>query len=469
MEKKPIALCLNCVDHYPSIYFTEDDNIKINCICTKDPTIMKIREYLDFLKSHPERICTYQPEKIKEDTDPDKFVPSKFKSNVKKANCFLQTYLSSLKDQYISVPGVKEAYEKCITRNKDIIELKQLLCENIPPFDYRNHLSLKRHACFNFNPYIENKNNPNGIVEYFTLFNFGTMQTFKEVKVEHCVQAMIVLQDKRIAICGENDAITIVNPSNDFKIEMSLKGHTNVTIISLIQLDNGYLVSQTEYGGEVKIWSLGKDTYECLFTFYYQNPFWGTILLSKNRFAFSENNNLLIFSGVPPFSYQPIMQGDLEDNAKAVIGIKEKDIVLAMSEQALYKYDIKEEVKLIDKISVEPKKHFLTKDIKQFDDERVVFGGINKLYIINFETMKIEKEVASIELLGCTGFLKMRDPEYLFGLCQANKFFILHIKKEKLIVLKSDDFMGLFYNTVQVDDNIIVLGQSIGYLKCIKY
>ena len=163
------------------------------------------------------------------------------------------------------------------------------------------------------------------------------------------------------------------------------------------------------------------------------------------------------------------MQGDLEDNAKAVIGIKDKDIVLAMSEQALYKYDIKEEVKLIDKISVEPKKHFLMNDIMQFDDERVVFGGINKLYVINFETMKIEKEVASIELSECTAFLKMRDPEYLFGLCQANKFFILNIKKEKLIVLKSDDLMGLFYNTVQVDDSIIVLGQSIGYLKCIKY
>ena len=195
----------------------------------------------------------------------------------------------------------------------------------------------------------------------------------------------------------------------------------------------------------------------------------GTIFLSKNRFAFSETNHLAIFSGVAPFSDQPIAVGDLEDDAKAVIGIKDKDIVLAMSEEALFKYDVKESIEFVDKISVEHKRFFQNYDIKQFDDERVVFGGIDKVYLINFETMKIEKEYADIELSDCTGFLRMRDPENLFGICQANKFFILNTKTGRVTVLKSDDLMGLFYTCVPVEDNIIVLGQSIGYLKCIKY
>lgn len=101
-----------------------------------------------------------------------------------------------------------------------------------------------------------------------------------------------------------------------------------------------------------------------------------------------------IFSGVAPFSDQPIAVGDLEDDAKAVIGIKDKDIVLAMSEEALFKYDVKESIEFVDKISVEHKRFFQNYDIKQFDDERVVFGGIDKVYLINFETMKIEKEFA---------------------------------------------------------------------------
>ena len=142
---------------------------------------------------------------------------------------------------------------------------------------------------------------------------------------------------------------------------------------------------------------------------------------------------MAIFSGVAPFSDQPIAVGDLEDDAKAVIGIKDKDIVLAMSEEALFKYDVKESIEFVDKISVEHKRFFQNYDIKQFDDERVVFGGIDKVYLINFE------------------------------------FFILNTKTGRVTVLKSDDLMGLFYTCVPVEDNIIVLGQSIGYLKCIKY
>lgn len=465
MEKQLLALCPYCTENIPSIDIL-GNVVQIRCRCSEDNKSMDLKDYLDYLRKHPERVYN-NPEENQEE-EKDKVDPEVFIADVKKANVYMENYLGSLKEQYSSVPGVKEAYEKCIELNKDIIELKQILVKNIPPYGYTNKMMHQKHAFFNFTPYIPNKNDPNSIVDYFNFFNFGTIKMFKTVKVNNLVPVMLELQDKRIAVCGESDVISIVNPANDFKVEMLLKGHTNVTPISLLQLDNGYLISQTECEGEIKIWSVKQDSYECLFTYYNNGEIWNTIPLSKNRYTFCQEDYLQIFSGVPPFSENPITYCELEDDAKAVIGIKDKDIALAMSSEALFKYDITKEITLVDQISVRPKNNFVASDICQYDNERVIFAGIDEVIVVNFETMKIEKEIKNSGLSNCTGFLRMRN-DFVFGLCQFNKFFMINVKKEKVNILQTDEQLGIFKSTVQVNDNIIMIGESISCLRCFKY
>lgn len=211
--------CPKC-DGIPLLDIQDDlENIKIQCECGYYNTFT-INTYLSLLSN------------IKPS-------PS-FELN--QAKDHLDHYFSSLKNSFIhpliqQINKVESFYQKCFKINKKILSLLELLNEGYKDFQYQ----------LNIINYRNNINDMNNLIQYFNdyqLINLLTHQLFfdsvkfteiKQYPDYGCnVSCLLLLQDGRIAISLLNNTIQIIDPNNNYQIDINNKGEKYIASVKQV-------------------------------------------------------------------------------------------------------------------------------------------------------------------------------------------------------------------------------------------
>ena len=139
--------------------------------------------------------------------------------------------------------------------------------------------------------------------------------------IEHAlyIHSLLLLKDRRVASCSEDNTIRIFEPSNDYHCDQVIKRHSK-GISSICQLDNGTIVSSS-YDNSIMIGDFTiKRAHESLIK--------KVITLPNDRIAScSSDYTIKIWNSNPPYSDTPIkvLKGH-RNSVTSLLYIKEKDI-----------------------------------------------------------------------------------------------------------------------------------------------
>ena len=496
-----LSLCPGCLDHCPMMALNDFNEVMLICECGYKQMELPLEKYLSTIKSKPERFSTISStckehnseykffcrncnkyfcqqckeghecelldlEKQKKELNYEKVI-----ENCKKAEEYLNSYFPSLKEKYKSVPKIEEAYEKCINDNKTIFEFKKLIIDNAVLNNSVFLELLKFSAHFTIYPFIETNAKSDSIVDYFNGFNFNIFKPTNQIDLPFSsVNSIITLKDKRIALSGDSKDILILDPVNNYHIDITIKGH-EAYVHALCQTESGLLISGDSFSN-IKIWSLTKDSFTCLHTieskteekqeleFFLQLP--------ENRFAFFFNKKIHIHSCEAPFT---LLQELPVENAylSNMIYLKEKDILIATSNQKVIKYDMKT-YKCVESVELEMigVGH---RAIIQLDQERLLIGGMTHLWVFNVSTMKVEKDINNVGFMRYTALVELRDTKYILAGMDLGLMLLIDRETLEYIVLKTvGDMINCHINDiVSYDNGTIIDGSSDDCLRVWKY
>lgn len=496
-----LSLCPGCLDHCPMMALNDFNEVMLICECGYKQMELPLEKYLSTIKSKPERFSTISStckehnseykffcrncnkyfcqqckeghecelldlEKQKKELNYEKVI-----ENCKKAEEYLNSYFPSLKEKYKSVPKIEEAYEKCINDNKTIFEFKKLIIDNAVLNNSVFLELLKFSAHFTIYPFIETNAKSDSIVDYFNGFNFNIFKPTSQIDLPFSsVNSIITLKDKRIALSGDSKDILILDPVNNYHIDITIKGH-EAYVHALCQTESGLLISGDSFSN-IKIWSLTKDSFTCLHTieskteekqeleFFLQLP--------ENRFAYFFNKKIHIHSCEAPFT---LLQELPVENAylSNMIYLKEKDILIATSNQKVLKYDMKT-YKCVESVELEMigVGH---RALIQLDQDRLLIGGMTHLWVFNVSTMKVEKDINNVGFMRYTALVELRDTKYILAGMDLGLMLLIDRETLDYIVLKTvGDMINCHINDiVSYDNGTIIDGSSDDCLRVWKY
>ena len=293
----------------------------------------------------------------------------------------------------------------------------------------------------------------------------STVANFKIAFKEHFnlhnknqVYYVTILKDGRLASVGGDNKLIISEPSNNFKIDITIDV---CYCYAIFQFDNGLILT---LGENYTLWSLTETelkkefTYNCINCKGYP--------LSKNRFACSSKNSITIYSANAPYSKEPI--ANLTEHGKTynypvLVQLKDKEILFsAHPNNFVCLWDLNT-YSLIKKVPTEPLFEKIG-EIIQADDDNIMIDRY--IYTISTEKFKywITPEEFSCEEKICT-VTRTRDgkilctwPTYLQDWGFEDQFFLYDPKTGKYE--RDGNWTDLFrMNTIDViNEHTLVAG-----------
>ena len=272
------------------------------------------------------------------------------------------------------------------------------------------------------------------------------------------IALMCPLKDNRLAIAFDKKIINIYDMSNNFNLDISIDAHKDI-ITWVAEMENGNLLSCGN-DNTIRLWSLGKNTFKNEHTI--ENVFTGgpkvedqnatetnvfkVEPVSNNRIVtFSSWNTLKIFSLEKPYSDKPLFE---KDNVTLSYYAKDKDILITTSgdiKSTMYFYDMKT-YQL--KSSVDNGECFIL-SIERLDENRLIFGAMNMILILNMNEYKVEKTIKNDSFDMIFALAKFGDKSVA---CGGNKgiFVIDDYTKEKPEITKNKEEIEVF-QFIEVD------------------
>ena len=186
---------------------------------------------------------------------------------LKQAEEFVNVYLEQLKNEAIKLKEksdeVKAAYEKCKEMNHNVVYLIRRFFSNL--FRDNDNLvkNIKNSCTFNLTKcdYVNATSKIDKIIDFFNTFtiyqkidnnDYLFIDTkFKFPEHKDTVNGLKKLKDGRIAFYSFEKTIEILDPKNNYHIDLVIKGHPG-GVLALDQFDNGDLVSVS--GQHVMLW-----------------------------------------------------------------------------------------------------------------------------------------------------------------------------------------------------------------------
>ena len=167
-------------------------------------------------------------------------------------------YLSSLRNKFNENNQIQEAYQKCLTSNKDVLYLVNLLMKEYHKDNYSVFKVIKEIAKLNTHKAFDEKEET--VLNYLNSFSFGSLKPFWTISTNNFrVLFLFTLKDFRIAIVLDDQTIKIydiVTQKCDITIQREKNSHCMCA-----QLDNGSIVSWEEKKKMI-IYSITKDSYK---------------------------------------------------------------------------------------------------------------------------------------------------------------------------------------------------------------
>lgn len=284
---------------------------------------------------------------------------------------------------------------------------------------------------------------------------FPTLTEVKSIEVhEDSISKILILPDNRIATCSLDTTIKILDPSNDYHCDITLKGHTE-WVTSICLLANGNIVSSS-LDGSFKFWSITKDSYKCLFTISTGKVTADKIIsLANNRFAAAMyDDSIRVYKTDEPFSETPIatMTGH-KDYIPSIGYVKEKDVIVSASQDEtcrVWKCDTYQCINVI--------KGFYTgasNSVYVMDGERVFIGGADQCSIINLEKAAIEVQVEEKKLeLVCSAVMIKEDIMLIAS--QSGILNLWNMKTNEFKQIKTNHQLRL-QDVVKLNENTVLI------------
>ena len=222
------------------------------------------------------------------------------------------------------------------------------------------------------------------------------LKEVKEIK-EHTsyINSLILLKDKTVASCSNDKTILLYNPSRDYQCIRKYQRHRR-SVLSICELDDGTIVSCSDD----KSICIGSHTIPNA----HRDIINQVISLPNNRIAScSADGRIKIWKSDPPYSNIPINEILNNGDISSILYIKERDLLLAISND----YSLK----LISLNTFQYVTIILNvfccnaNGMYQLDRDKVIIGESNKIQIININKCIVETEVKDLQLGIVTCFL----------------------------------------------------------------
>lgn len=392
----------NCMEIPQISILPNNKDILIKCPCGYTDT-MALDKYLKSLVIESCVGILLEPPEIKDAAE-----------KLKQAEEFVNVYLEQLKNEAIDMKEksdeVKAAYEKCKELNHNVVYLIRRFFSNLFRDNENLIKNIKNNCTFNFTKcdYVNAPSKIDKIIEFFNTFtiyqkvdnnDYLFVDTkFKFPEHKDTVNGLKKLKDGRIALYSFEKTIEILDPKNNYHIDMVIKGHPG-GVLALDQFDNGDLVSVS--GQHVMLWSITKDTYKCLHTIHYGEfqYLWFVAVCGDGRIAVANDKVIHIYDFSGGITTTPIKE--LKQHANIIRNLyysKNKDLLLSSGEDnMLYVWNLKtyELLAQFDDCSCTQ-----LNSIQQLDEDRVYASVFGEIKVINLKTFREEKD-NTIRDVGC--------------------------------------------------------------------
>ena len=409
----------------PRIDILEDNKqIMIRCDCGFDK-VLSLDEYLQKLPYEEGNVVPLSCPEI-----------SDAKELISEAEEHINTYLEEMMNEALKGTKkdkkVKEAYDECKNRCENVVTLVKLFTLNYFKQNEQMIKNIVNNSTFNIRKW--ELSDQESTIEYFNTYCIfipedNTDYNFIDTKTQfpshqETINGLFKLNDERIAIYSNEKTIELLDPLNNFNVDIVIKGHPS-GVLSMDQFDNDLVVSCSN--SSIMLWSLTKDSYTCLHTIQSQKNFTCVRALNNNHIAAASNNVIQIYDITEgKYSQTPIKELICSNEIDNMYYIKNKHILIATSEISddvifLYNTDtlgLKGKIEKIAKQSFNSKCKYY---ILQLDEDNIILSSYHELLKMNLDTFKVEK-------IGKKG-----EVQYMFG-------------GEKMLQLRHSEIILLTYN-----------------------
>lgn len=382
--------------------FANNKDIIIKCPCGYTDT-MALDKYLKSLVIESCVGILLEPPEIKDAAE-----------KLKQAEEFVNVYLEQLKNEAIELKEksdeVKAAYEKCKEMNHNVVFLIRRFFSNL--FRDNDNLvkNIKNSCTFNLTKcdYVNATSKIDKIIDFFNTFtiyqkidnnDYLFIDTkFKFPEHKDTVNGLKKLKDGRIAFYSFEKTIEILDPKNNYHIDLVIKGHPG-GVLALDQFDNGDLVSVS--GQHVMLWSITKDSYKCLHTIPYGEfkYLWFVAVCGDKRIAVANDTVIHVYEFNEGYVTTPAKE--LTQHTKIIKNLyysKSKDLLLSSGEDdMLYVWNMStyELLAQFGNCSC-----VQLNAIQPIDEDRVYANVFGSIKVINLKTFREEKD-NTIKEVGC--------------------------------------------------------------------
>ena len=407
-------LCPKCAT-IPSLKLTVEQKINVNCSCGYK-TVELLEEYLSKYRTTKAKENSEQSTNQIMNTQKQDYI-----NILHQAEEHMNSYFPSLLNRYKNNSSVEKAYNDCIKRNQTILSFIRLLIENFNEQNQTMNTNIENNCTLNIYKCI-NEDNLNSVIGYFANYNFSIVKgTSTSISTEP--STIILLHDNRIAICAQfSKTLYIANPSNNFTNDITIK-RKEEAFEGICQLDNGNIVI---YGyGIILIFSIAKTTYKFIKKIK-QDTIDFIISLSNNRFAVildrGEEPGMLIYSFERDTPIKDIKE-DFYVNEHSYCYNRNKEILaLLMNDDELHLWS------MVTYQCVSVIKTGFIISLAVIDNERILFGGISRLSVVNIVSNTIERVVC--ENLQYLSIAKLNEENLICG-CSKGKIALFNAKSMK--------------------------------------
>ena len=413
------SLCPKCTT-IPSLQLIVDQKISINCSCG-----YKSVEFLE------EYLSQYTTRKSKDNSEqPINQIITKKQDYINilhEAEEHMNSYFASLINKYKNNSTVEKAYNECIKRNEAILSFVRILIDNFNEQNQTMDTNIENNCTLNIYKCII-EDNLTSVIGYFANYNFSIVKG-SSTSISTEPSTIIQLHDKRIAICAQfSKTLYIANPSNNFTNDITIKRKED-SFEGICQLDNDNIVI---YGYSIiLIFSIDKTTYKFIKKIK-QDTIDFIFSLSNNRFAVildrGEEPGMLIYSFDSDTPLKEIKE-DFYVNEHSYCYNRDKEILaLLMHDNELQLWS------MLTYQCVSVIKTGFIISLAVIDNERILFGGISRLSVVNIVNNTIERVLC--ENLQYLSIAKLNE-EYLICGCSRGKIALFNAKTMKCSAIQT--------------------------------
>lgn len=268
------------------------------------------------------------------------------------------------------------------------------------------------------------------------------------------VFSIIALIDNTLA-CSSVSTIQIINPSYDYHCDQ---------VITHYNEPDGTLVSSTEDFDIL----IGNHLIESA----HDVDIKSIILLSNNRIAsLSLEYTIKIWNSVNCSDIPITVLKEVDEDVACILYIKERDVMISGSSEGNFRiWDLSNYqcVSVINDVFCHDTPFMKNNNaLYQIDKDRVIVGGVQKIYIVNIDKCIIEDTVFNDKFGIANCFLQLRDANTFICGFDKGLLCLYNIETKKTIITISDSKEDI-YNLIKINEHSFVTYCSSNIVKLWK-